>query len=105
LTYSPLQNDPYSRTSFGRRRFADIKFFDANPIECFVAAAEDVVLRKLEWYRAGGETSERQWNDLRGVLQVSGPSLDLEYLRQWAPVLKVDDLLERLLGEPSSPLQ
>jgi hypothetical protein len=64
-----------------------------------VATAEDTILRKLEWYRAGGETSERQWNDLRGVLKVSGPHLDLVYLRHWAPFLKVDDLLERLLAE------
>ena len=64
-----------------------------------MATAEDTILCKLEWYRPGGETSERQWNDLRGVLKVSGPRLDLGYLRQWAPYLKVDDLLERLLGE------
>ena len=64
-----------------------------------VATAEDTILRKLEWYRAGGETSERQWNDLRGVLKVSGPRLDLAYMRHWAPYLKVDDLLERLLAE------
>jgi hypothetical protein len=64
-----------------------------------VATAEDTILRKLEWYRAGGETSERQWNDLRGVLKISGARLDLAYLRQWAPFLKVEDLLDRLLAE------
>ena len=63
------------------------------------ATPEDTILRKLEWYRAGGETSERQWNDLRGVLQVSGAHLDREYLCQWARYLKVGDLLERLLAE------
>lgn len=60
---------------------------------------EDTILRKLEWYRARGEASERQWSDLRGVLKVSGPRLDLDYLRHWAPFLKVKDLLERLLVE------
>ncbi len=90
----PLRDDDYSRLSFGRRRFEKCLSFG-----CAVATAEDTILRKLEWYRAGGETSERQWNDLRGVLKVSGPRLDLGYLREWAPYLKVDDLLERLLGE------
>lgn len=52
---------------------------------------------KARMVSGGGETSERQWNDLRGVLKISGPRLDLGYLRQWAPYLKVDDLLERLL--------
>jgi hypothetical protein len=70
-----------------------------DPIECAVASAEDTILRKLEWYRARGETSERQWNDLRGVLRVSGDMLDRDYLRTWAKYLKVDDLLERLLNE------
>jgi hypothetical protein len=95
----PLRPDDYSRTEFGRRTFTEIRSFGPEPIECAVATAEDTILRKLEWYRAGGQASERQWNDLRGVLKVSGPRLDLDYLRQWAPYLKVDDLLERLLGE------
>ena len=64
-----------------------------------VASPEDVLLAKLQWYRAGGETSERQWNDLRGILKVSGAAIDLEYLRLWAPQLGVQDLLNKLLGE------
>lgn len=69
------------------------------PVECAVASAEDTILRKLEWYRAGGETSQRQWEDVRGILRISGERLDLEYLRKWAKFLKVDDLLETLLQE------
>ena len=53
-------------------------------MECVVATAEDTVLRKLEWYRAGGESSERQWNDLRGILQVNSTQLVLDYLRKLA---------------------
>jgi hypothetical protein len=34
-----------------------------------VASPEDIVLAKLEWYRAGGEVSERQWGDVLGVLK------------------------------------
>ncbi len=64
-----------------------------------VASSEDVVLAKLEWYRAGGETSERRWNDLRGIVRVRGAALDLGYLRKWAPQLGVQDPVERLLGE------
>ena len=95
----PLQSDEYSRASFARREFELSRSFGEQPIECAVATAEDTILRKLEWYRSGGETSERQWNDLRGVVMVSGPRLDLTYLRHWAKYLRVDDLLERLLGE------
>jgi LEA14-like dessication related protein len=35
-----------------------------------VASPEDTLLAKLEWYRMGGEVSERQWRDVLGVLKV-----------------------------------
>lgn len=98
----PLQTDEYSQTQFRRRRFELTRSFGDEPIECAVATAEDTILNKLRWYRAGGETSSQQWNDLRGILQVSGARLDREYLRLWAPRLGVVDLLERLLGERGS---
>jgi hypothetical protein len=69
----PLRNDDYSRTGFARRAIR-------------------------QWYRAGGETSERQWNDLRGVTRAAIGRLDLDYLRQWAGYLMVSDLLEKLLA-------
>jgi hypothetical protein len=60
-----------------------------------VASAEDTILHKLEWYRAGNEISDRQWNDILGVLKVRGPVLDMDYLRRWATHLRVVDLFDR----------
>jgi hypothetical protein len=95
----PLGRDAYSQQSFNRRRQLPANSFGPQPVTCSIATPEDTILRKLEWYRQGGETSERQWNDLRGILQIRGDELDLSYLREWAPTLKVADLLERLLAE------
>jgi hypothetical protein len=64
-----------------------------------VASAEDVILSKLEWFRAGGQTSERQWSDVIGVLKAEGPRLQLDYLRASAESLGVAHLLERAIGE------
>jgi hypothetical protein len=64
-----------------------------------LASPEDIVLAKLEWFRAGGETSERQWNDVLGLLRVQGERLDADYLRRFAAALGVADLLERAQGE------
>ena len=61
-----------------------------------ILSPEDVLLSKLAWYRLGGETSERQWNDLQGIWQMQQENLDREYLRSWAQMMKTVDLLERL---------
>ena len=59
------------------------------------ASPEDTILAKLEWYRMGGEVSDRQWRDILGVLKTRAGELDLGYMRKWAKELKVSDLLER----------
>jgi len=68
----------------------------------FVASAEDTILAKLEWYRNGGETSERQWRDVLGIVKTQGERLDKNYLRHWAVQLGVADLLERILREANA---
>jgi hypothetical protein len=67
-----------------------------------VKSPEDTLLRKLQWFRAGGEVSDRQWSDIQGVLRIQGEALDHEYLRRWAPQLGVTDLLERAVRESRS---
>jgi predicted nucleotidyltransferase len=63
----------------------------------YVATAEDSILAKLSWYRAGGEISDTQWSDVLGIIGMQGEHLDFEYLREWAAKLKVLDLLEKAL--------
>ena len=65
------------------------------------ASPEDTILSKLEWYRMGGEVSDRQWRDVIGVLKTRGSELDVDYLRKWATAINVSDLLERALKESS----
>ena len=63
----------------------------------YIASPEDTILAKLEWYRMGGESSERQWRDILGVIQIQGDRLELAYLLQSATDLGVADLLARAL--------
>jgi hypothetical protein len=60
---------------------------------------EDILLQKLRWFRLGGESSDRQWRDVLGIVRVQGMRLDVAYLRQNAPALDVADLLDRALRE------
>lgn len=61
-----------------------------------VASAEDCILSKLRWYKMGGCTSERQWNDLLGVMHLQRERLDDAYLEKWAEKLGLANLLDRL---------
>ena len=63
----------------------------------YVASPEGAILNKLEWYKMGGSVSDRQWNDILGVLKVQGTNLDMLYLHRWATALEVADLLQRAL--------
>jgi hypothetical protein len=72
----------------------------ADPARRFpISTAEDVVLFKLDWYRLGNTTSQKQWDDVLGVLRLQGDALDRGYLDRWARELGVADLLERALAE------
>ncbi|HXV63282.1 MAG TPA: hypothetical protein VEK15_21465 [Vicinamibacteria bacterium] len=64
-----------------------------------VSTPEDVVVAKLRWYRKGGEVSDRQWEDVLGVLRVKSGTLDEEYLERMAEEVGVSDLLTEALDE------
>jgi len=66
----------------------------------FLATAEDIIVQKLYyWFQLGGGVSERQWQDVLGVLKVKQSQLDYSYLQPLAQLRGVGSLLERALGE------
>jgi hypothetical protein len=99
---SPAAGNPYFELQLTRCKEQQVALGVGASIGCSVATAEDTVLAKLAWYRAGGEQSDRQWNDVRGIRSVQGALLDRTYMKEWARYLKVDDLLDRLLSEEES---
>lgn len=64
----------------------------------YVDTAEHTLLRKLEWYRRGGEVSERQWGDVQAIARIQGDRLDRTRLSRWARHLGVSDLLDTILA-------
>jgi len=85
---------PFDLEASGRARLEALGESPDAP-KAMVGSPEDTLLAKLEWYRRGGESSERQWSDILGLLRVRTGRLDLAYLAEWARALGVADLLER----------
>ena len=88
-----LKNDPLSQNEMARRQRYEVE--DRPDIHLFLASIEDTIVRKLEWYRLGGETSERQWRDMLGVIEVQQKHLEFDYLAEAAEQCGVTDLLRR----------
>ena len=92
-----LGDAPFDRAQLeGRRRSPAL---EGSGRCVFVSSPEDLILRKLDWYRQGAGVSDRQWRDVLGVLKVQAERLDLAHLRHWAAVLDLAELLERALSE------
>ncbi len=75
---------PFSHEEFARRaqhRLAEKMVF--------VASAEDVVLSKLEWAKVSA--SDRQLEDVAGILRIQGDKLDRSYLARWIEELGLED--------------
>lgn len=96
-----MRRDPYSQAEMDRRVL--IVVGDAPLRVLSVATAEDMVLQKLDWFRRGGGVSDRQWNDVLGLVKTRGATLDRAYLDRWAPVLDLDDLLAAALAGGRPP--
>lgn len=88
-----LGDSDFDRAEFERAELMPLHGDD--PVQIRVKTAEDIVLRKLQWYRIGGEISDRQWSDVVGCLRAG--DRDVDYMRRWASDLELGDLLERAL--------
>ncbi len=92
--------DPFDGSELDRRQRIELP-----QGAVYVASPEDILLRKLAWFRQGGEVATTQWRDVLGILSVSGKGLDAGYLATWATKLGVADLWERAQHESDLPDQ
>jgi len=78
-------------TPFNRSRFARVtRVRPSADFEASFAAAEDVIIKKLEYYREGG--SEKHLRDITGVLKISGSRIDRNYIGDWASRLGLESI-------------
>lgn len=86
--------DPFDRSEFSRR----VRIGIGERGTLYAASLEDSLLRKLVWFRLGGEVSERQWRDVLGLVRAASTEHDRAYLEHWAAILGVEHLLTRALS-------
>ena len=96
-----LKAAPYDLQSF-KRRTANAFDIEGERRSICLQSPEDVVLSKLTWFRKTGESSEKQWSDVLGVLRVQKDCLDRIYLTEWAKRLNLFPLLEKAVKESNS---
>ncbi len=79
------QDTPFDSSRFKRaRRISPAESYEAN-----FAAPEDVIIKKMEYYKAG--ESEKHLRDITGILKISKNEIDWTYITEWAQRL---DLIE-----------
>ncbi len=72
------QNTPFDNSRFRRiKRIQPAESYQAN-----FAAPEDVIIKKMEYYKKGG--SDKHLRDITGILKISGHDVDREYIITWA---------------------
>ena len=75
---------PFSFAELGRRQHVTMM-----GIEVDTATAEDTIVAKLEW--AKQSRSERQLEDVAGILRVRGGGLDVAYIEHWVGDLALEE--------------
>ena len=88
------EEDLYEKEKFSRRRKMDF-----HGDEIFVISPEDLIISKLIWSKSAGG-SERQLKDCEGIYSLNAKTLDLNYIKKWSRLLKIEDEFKRVaLGE------
>ena len=85
------RNSPHDISRFARRK----KIRPAKEYEAYFAAPEDVILKKMEYYKQGG--SEKHLRDITGMLRISGDEIDRQYISGWADSLGVSEIWEAII--------
>jgi hypothetical protein len=94
---------PLGPQEISRAQYIDTDLLGQAPLRLPIVSPEDILLAKLLWYRDGGQTSERQWNDLRHLARIQGPTLDRAYLDAQLSRLQLNSLSHQLFAEVASP--
>jgi len=85
-----LKNDAFDRSRLKRKIAMNVL-----RKRIYFSSPEDLILMKLVWHNI--TPSDRQLDDVRSILKISGKKLDTKYLKKWAKTLKTLKTLKELM--------
>lgn len=97
------QDLAFDLKSFERKTQNNLDESDES-IKIYLSSAEDIILSKLNWFNLSNQTSEKQWQDIMGVIKVQKNNLDKEYLKHWAIQLDLFSLLQKAFEQSEESL-
>ena len=94
------------QTAFGQHQFHRRCMPQNSTRSLWVATPEDLILNNLHHFQIGNELPQRQLGDASHLLQIHRPTLDTNYLQEWAQKLNLTALWARLQStryQPADP--
>ena len=83
-------------SDFNISRFSRSRRLEIAPgVEISFASPEDVIIKKLHYYREGG--SEKHLRDIAGVMRIIGEKLDRDYIAIWARKMGLEEIWAAVL--------
>jgi hypothetical protein len=92
-------DSPFDRSRMSRA----VRLPVAPDFMAWFASPEDVILKKLEFYRDGG--SDKHIRDILGVLKIQGDRVDRAYIADWAKRLNLTTEWELVLAQLTPPTE
>ena len=80
----------FNRNRFERSR----RVRPGQDYEAVFASAEDIILKKMEFFREGG--SDKHLRDIASMMKIEGEILDREYIENWAENLGLETIWKSL---------
>ena len=82
-------------TAFNRSRFERIRRVVPGDYTASFASPEDVIIKKMEYFREGG--SEKHLRDIASMLRLCPDPVDRDYIQKWATELDLLDVWKAIL--------
>lgn len=86
----PFGDDPLVQWGFENRKKVEILTKET----ICLAPPEYVILKKLIYFKEGG--SQKHLEDIRAMLEVSGPNIDTTIIKNWATKLRLEEALQKV---------